>query len=198
MDPQLTLFSGPMFSGKTNKLHSECNKLSHKPGSKIAMIYYENDKRYGLRKSHDGILPPSVAAIYDVKCLTLEFAEELIKKKINVVGIDEVQFLTGLREFILKLHENNIEVLMSGLNSTFKGDTWPQIASILPFVKIQQLTTHCYAQNCSSKEANFSKKISDSEELEEIGGSEKYVAACYKHFNSPYIEQEKIEQDNKN
>lgn len=195
MDPQLTLFLGPMFSGKTNTLHSECNKLSHKPGRRIAMIYYEKDKRYDLKKSHDGMLPPNAAAIYDVKCLTLEFAEELIQKKINIVGIDEVQFLPGLREFILKLHENNIEVLMSGLNCSFKGDPWPQIASILPFVRIQQFTSHCYVQNCDSMAANFSKKISDSEELEDIGGSEKYVAACYKHFNLPYIEQEKIEQE---
>lgn len=182
----IILFLGPMFSGKTSRSNSEISKLRYRSGSKIAKINYKKDNRYELNASHDGLNAPVVDLEFKIDNLSKTLAKTLITEGYSIVAVDEIQFYTGLQEFVLELHKNNVDVILSGLNSDFTTKMWPNVVSIIPFcTKIKYLHAFCYVKGCSSK-AFLNKRIVQSDELELIGGSDEYKAACYEHFVSPY------------
>ena len=113
--------------------------------------------------------------------------EELKTRKINCVLIDEAQFLT--RDHVFQLatvaDELGIPVLCYGLRTDFQANLFTGSQWLLAIAdEIQELKTIC---RCGSKatmnlridEAGNAVKVGASIE---IGGNDRYIALCRKHF----------------
>ncbi|VVS96402.1 thymidine kinase [Erythrobacter sp. EC-HK427] len=103
------------------------------------------------------------------------------------VLIDEAQFLTAVQvwQCARLADEAGIPVLCYGLRTDFRGDLFPGSAVLLGVAdSLQELKAVCH---CGRK-ATMNLRVSDTGEAvgegeqTEIGGNERYVALCRRHF----------------
>ena len=129
------------------------------------------------------------------KALTFENKDNLFnlvekgnqKEKISCVFIDEAQFLTSnqvweLSEVVEKL---NIPVMCYGLRTDFQGNLFEGSARLLAIAdEFKEIKTICH---CGKKAIMVVRLDSDGKVIKEgaqieIGGNEKYVSLCRKHW----------------
>lgn len=116
------------------------------------------------------------------------FAELCLPSKPDCILVDEAQFLTKeqVRELASIVDESNIPVMCYGLRTDFRGELFPGSAALLAWADtLSELKTICY---CGRK-ATMVVRVSpaglverDGEQVE-IGGNERYISLCRKHFS---------------
>jgi thymidine kinase len=106
----------------------------------------------------------------------------------HCVLIDEAQFLTKdqVRQLARVVDEANIPVMCYGLRTDFLGELFPGSAALLAWAdSLVELKTICF---CGRK-ATMVVRVSPSGAVEsegqqvEIGGNDRYVSLCRKHFS---------------
>ena len=129
------------------------------------------------------------------KALTFENKDNLFnivekgneKEKISCVFIDEAQFLTSNQVWELsEVVENlNIPVMCYGLRTDFQGNLFEGSARLLAIAdELKEIKTICH---CGKKAIMVVRLDSDGKVIKEgaqieIGGNEKYVSLCRKHW----------------
>ncbi len=112
---------------------------------------------------------------------------ELIKRKLDCVLVDEAQFLT--RTQVLQLcriaDEISIPVLCYGLRTDFRGELFPGSAALLALADaLIELKAVC---ECGRK-ATMNLRVDGEGHAvaagaqTEIGGNDRYIALCRRHF----------------
>ena len=121
--------------------------------------------------------------------------QELLKRKLNCILLDEAQFLT--RDHVLQLcriaDQLSIPVLCYGLRTDFLGELFPGSAALLAMADaLIELKAVC---ECGRK-ATMNLRV-DAEghavaagAQTEIGGNDRYVALCRRHFFERLTESE--------
>ena len=112
---------------------------------------------------------------------------ELIKRKLDCVLVDEAQFLT--RDHVLQLcriaDEISIPVLCYGLRTDFRGELFPGSAALLALADaLIELKAVC---ECGRKATMNLRVDSEGQAVAagaqtEIGGNDRYIALCRRHF----------------
>lgn len=109
------------------------------------------------------------------------------KHQPNCVLIDEAQFLSTdqVRQLARVVDESDIPVMCYGLRTDFRGELFPGSAALLAWADtLTELKTICH---CGRK-ATMVVRVSSSGIVEhagqqvEIGGNERYISLCRKHF----------------
>jgi thymidine kinase len=176
---RLELIIGNMFSGKSSELIRRINR-ERSINKKILVINYLGDNRY----SKDSV---STHDLTKVKCLKLEKLMELKENFINGYDsffIDEGQFFPDLYTFVkLAVEKCNKHVVVSGLDGDSNRNPFGDIIKLIPISDtVDKLTAYCIKCNNGTL-APFTKKISTNTNLIDIGGIDKYLPVCRKHFN---------------
>lgn len=175
----LQLIIGPMFSGKSTELIRRCSKYRISKHSCV-MVKYAGDVRYSFDNvtTHDNI---SIQGIDVVKSRSiLEIVNTL--SKFSVICIDEGQFFEDIY-VVNNLANMGKIVIIAALDSTYKQ---------LPFVNITNLISccesvtklHAVCMNCFTDNASFTIRITNEDELEVIGGLDKYMSVCRRCCNN--------------
>lgn len=103
------------------------------------------------------------------------------------VLIDEAQFLTEkqVRELSRVADEIGIPVLCYGLRTDFQGNLFPGSAALLGWAdNLIELKTICHCGRKATMNLRTDENgnpIKEGEQVE-IGGNERYIAMCRKHF----------------
>lgn len=171
------LITGCMFSGKTTALINEAkmNKLLNK---KVLMINYILDTRYSdsdKMVTHD---------LISVDCLPVEknLLKCAISTDIDVICINEGQFFENLVYFCVGMCNIGKEIYVSGLDGDYLKRPFGEILNLIPHC---DTVTKMYAlcMNCKNgTKACFTKKMTNSDSLIEIGSSEMYMPVCRKCY----------------
>ena len=113
--------------------------------------------------------------------------KELIKRKLDCILVDEAQFLT--RDHVLQLcrisDELKIPVLCYGLRTDFLGNLFPGSAALLALAdSLVELKAVC---ECGRKATMNLRVDAEGHAVHagaqtEVGGNDRYVALCRKHF----------------
>ena len=109
------------------------------------------------------------------------------EKPIGCVLIDEAQFLTAQQAWQCArlADEANIPVLCYGLRTDFRGDLFPGSAVLLgiadSLVELKAVC-HCGRKATMNLRVDRSGGAVDVGAQTEIGGNERYVALCRRHF----------------
>lgn len=188
---------GPMFGGKTSGLLADVRKMRI-AGYKVALFKPAKDKRYSDDKivNHDG---ESIEAI-NITCYQdiIEYINN--NPDINVIAIDEFQFIKSCKEFpnnlntaqahiefnkyncirvedFLKWIMNNKKTLIiSGLDLDSELKPFDKVKSLLPYA------THIYKHKavcaCCGNDATTSYCKVVKESQEQIGGKDIYEPLC--------------------
>lgn len=94
----------------------------------------------------------------------------------DVVAIDEGQFFPDICEYAESLANQGIVVIVAALDGTFQRKPFGHILDLVPLAEIvTKLSAVCI--DCG-KEAAFTKRVVDSQEIELIGGDETYKPVC--------------------
>ena len=147
-----------------------------------------HDDRSGTGQVGSRIGLAATAHLYDEATSLFDaIVAELIKRKLDCILVDEAQFLT--REQVLALcriaDELKIPVLCYGLRTDFLGALFPGSAALLALADtLVELKAVC---ECGRK-ATMNLRVDGeghavaSGAQTEIGGNDRYVALCRRHF----------------
>eukprot|EP00735_Rhodelphis_limneticus_P013298 TRINITY_DN6910_c0_g1::TRINITY_DN6910_c0_g1_i1::g.13363::m.13363 TRINITY_DN6910_c0_g1::TRINITY_DN6910_c0_g1_i1::g.13363 ORF type:complete len:268 (+),score=34.48,sp/P04184/KITH_MOUSE/61.02/2e-64,TK/PF00265.13/1.4e-63,AAA_14/PF13173.1/0.0011,DBD_Tnp_Mut/PF03108.10/0.85,DBD_Tnp_Mut/PF03108.10/3.9e+02,DBD_Tnp_Mut/PF03108.10/5.1e+03,AAA_10/PF12846.2/0.26 TRINITY_DN6910_c0_g1_i1:71-805(+) len=168
----IQLILGPMFSGKSTELVRIIRRYGI-AGRKCLVIKYKNDTRYSdeCLSTHDRQMIPAIALER-----LLPDALSFHVDDIDCIGIDEGQFFPDIVQFCEEMANRGKTVVVSALDGDFQRKPFGSILELVPkcegVFKLTSVCTHCGA------DAAFSKRIVPGTQVEDIGGSDKYVAVC--------------------
>ena len=173
----INLITGCMFSGKTSALINiaKMHKLLDK---KVLIINFEGDTRYSSSNkitTHDNI---------SFDCLPC--GRDLLKlvsitdnyKDADVICINEGQFFENLVSFCIQASSENKNIYVCGLDGDYLKRPFGEILNLIPhcetLCKLQALCISCK----NGTPASFTKKLTNSNDLVEIGSSDIYMPVC--------------------
>ena len=146
------------------------------------------DDRSGSGTIGSRIALSAPAHTYDDDCNLFDsVVQELIKRKLDCLLVDEAQFLT--ENHVLELariaDELAIPVLCYGLRTDFQGKLFPGSASLLALAdSLIELKAVCECGRKATMNLRVDSEghaVADGAQTE-IGGNDRYIALCRKHF----------------
>jgi thymidine kinase len=189
---KLYFYYSSMNAGKsTNLLQSSYNYKER--GMNTLVLAPFLDDRYGAGKVTSRIGLESEATTFRTDTNLLEVVEELrAESPLHCVLIDEAQFLT--RDQVFELSEVtdklNIPVLAYGLRTDFQGEPFEGSKYLLAWAdNLKELKAICH---CGSKATMVLRMDENGNAVTqgsqvEIGGNDRYVSMCRKHFKEAYF-----------
>jgi thymidine kinase len=184
---KLYFYYSAMNAGKsTTLLQSSYNYRER--GMQTLLFKPQLDDRYGANKITSRIGLQDDAIEFDTN---FNFFEYLIGQglahKVQCILIDEAQFLT--RNQVLQLSDvvddAGIPVLAYGLRTDFKGDLFEGSQHLLGLAEeLIEIKTvcHCGRKATMNMRIDHNRKKVEHGPSVEIGGNDRYVATCHKHF----------------
>ncbi len=131
-------------------------------------------------------------ACADLFCLEMDLEAHIkashAARPIDCVLLDEAQFLTPEQVWQLARVSDytRIPIMCYGLRTDFKGELFPGSATLLAIADdVREIRTLCWC----GKKATMTLRFDDSGEAitegaqVEVGGNEKYISLCRKHWS---------------
>lgn len=184
---QLYFYYSAMNAGKSTSLLQSAYNYQER-GMKVQLFTVAFDDRFAAGKIASRIGLQSEADLFNsTSNLFDDVAAKQITDNISCIFIDEAQFLSKAQvKQCLKIVDTlNIPVLAYGLRTDFKGETFTGSHYLLAWAdKLSELKTICFCGRKASFVAKVNDKgdtIQDGDQIE-IGGNEKYVSLCRKHY----------------
>ena len=167
-----------------------------------AFNYRERDMRVSLwtaavdNRPGSGAINSRIGLAQDARRFEpdTDIAEQVLRDHgdgpLACVLVDEAQFLTAAQVWQLArlADRHGIPVLCYGLRTDFQGELFPGSAALLGIAdELSELKAVCH---CGRK-ASMNQRVDEHGEpvtdgnQTEIGGNERYVAVCRKHFVRP-------------
>ncbi len=189
---KLYFYYSSMNAGKTTSLLQSSYNYKER-GMNTLVMAPEVDDRYGKGKvtsriglETDAITFRSTDDIFDV------IKRELADSPLHCVLIDEAQFLT--KDQVYQLGEVtdtlNVPVLAYGLRTDFQGEPFEGSKYLLAWSdNLKELKAICH---CGSKATMVVRMDEQGNAVKEgsqveIGGNDRYVSMCRKHFKESYF-----------
>lgn len=197
-DMSLSVYVGPMFSGKTTHLVREITQYSDLSDKRRALIInhsLDNRNAISVISSHSS----SYKGLSEkVDVVSTDNLSKVDVTSYEIVGIDEANFFTynDLISTVKNWLVAGKHVICSGLDGDSDMNKFGYVADLLSisdrFVKLTAICSVCIteltARNetitpCNVTPAPFTKKIAGGSSLIDIGGADKYQAVCRKHHH---------------
>jgi len=184
----LFYYYSSMNAGKSTTLLQASHNYRER-GMNTLLLTPELDDRSGSKKivSRIGIeaKATSFSSDNDLHCLT---QKELENSPLHCVLVDEAQFLS--REQVLQLckivDELNIPVLAYGIRTDFQGELFEGSKCLLAWAdNLVEIKTICHCGRKATMVVRLDSEgnaITEGEQIE-IGGNERYLPLCRKHFH---------------
>lgn len=183
MNPELIVFTGPMFGGKTSRLLAAVDRYQYR--NKYVLCFKpEIDDRYDKESivTHTNTYKEGV--------LTVKTGEDIIdvvnylstdSTPAEIVAVDEVFMIPGAAKSLLQLYFKGVTVLVSSLQLSYEGKPFEEVTQLLPYAtRIEVCPAVC--ARCDKDAYYTHRKVSGNETLM-IGGVNIYEPLCYHHYN---------------
>ncbi len=173
MSGRIESIVGSMFSGKTTELQRRINRYKYQPINtpKIGIIKWSKDGINEEVVSHDG---HKLKADFKPNKL-MDIIDEL--KDYRVIGIDEGHFFPDdLVKFCEILADSGKIIIVAALDSDYLRRPLEHVTELMAksesVVKLMAICQYC------GKDAAFSLKTEENDELYKVGGDDLYKAVC--------------------
>lgn len=168
---RIEVICGSMFSGKTEELIRRLKRAKFAK-QRVEIFKPSIDTRYSEEDvvSHDQNAIRSTPIDSSGNIL-------LLASNIDVVGIDEAQFLDeGLTEVCNRLANNGVRVIIAGLDMDFKGVPFGPIPALCAIAD-EVTKVHAICVKCGAL-ANISHRLVANEHRVLLGEQEEYEPLC--------------------
>ncbi|MCG8492496.1 MAG: thymidine kinase [Sneathiellales bacterium] len=184
---KLYFYYSTMNAGKSTTLLQSSFNYEER-GMRTLLLTASFDDRYGIGKIASRIGLEAEANLFSDSTDLLKLVEETLNsRQVDCVMVDESQFLS--RDQVYQLTEVadqlQIPVLCYGLRTDFQGNLFEGSKYLLAWAdELKELKTICF---CGSKATMVIRVDENGDPIregaqKEIGGNDKYVALCRKHF----------------
>ncbi|MCS2147511.1 thymidine kinase [Scandinavium manionii] len=190
---QLYFYYSAMNAGKSTALLQSSYNYQER-GMRTLVYTAEIDDRFGAGKVSSRIGLSSPAKLYNQQTsLYDDIAAEHAQEPIHCVLVDESQFLTREQVYALSevVDELDIPVLCYGLRTDFRGELFIGSQYLLCWSdKLVELKTICFCGRKASMVLRLDQEGRPYNEGEQvvIGGNERYVSVCRKHYKEALLE----------
>jgi len=189
---QLYFYYSAMNAGKSTALLQSSYNYQER-GMRTVVYTAEIDDRFGSGKVSSRIGLSSPARLYNPQTSLLEdIRAEHARQPIHCVLVDESQFLTRqqVHELSEVVDELDIPVLCYGLRTDFRGELFIGSQDLLAWSdKLVELKTICFCGRKASMVLRLDqhgKPYAEGEQVV-IGGNERYVSVCRKHYKDALV-----------
>ncbi|HTW50245.1 MAG TPA: thymidine kinase [Acidobacteriaceae bacterium] len=186
----LEVITGPMFSGKSEELIRRLKRARiarqrvacYKPD--IDLRYHRTSIASHSSQTHDAV---PIASVEELRALLYPQLDD-----IEVVGIDEVQFLSPeIIPLALELVASGKRVLLAGLDTTFANEPFGPVPNLMALAdRVTKLSAVCMV---CGQPAIHTQRLTPSQELVVVGATGLYEARCRAHF-TPHLDAAGSEQ----
>ncbi len=196
---KLYFYYSSMNAGKSTALLQSSYNYRER-GMSTLILAPRLDDRYGIGKVTSRIGLESSATIFNFdEDLYILISAKSAKGPLNCVLVDEAQFLTKEQVFQLGevTDELEIPVLTYGIRTDFQGEPFEGSKYLLAWAdNLKELKAICF---CGSKATMVIRLDEDGNAITqgsqvEIGGNDRYVSMCRKHFKEIYFRQTLVPQ----
>jgi thymidine kinase len=186
----LEVITGPMFSGKSEELIRRL-KRARIARQRVAVYKPDIDLRYHRAaiashssQTHEAV---PIASVEELRAILYPQLDE-----IEVVGIDEVQFLSpDIIPVALDLVSLGKRVLLAGLDTTFANEPFGPVPNLMALAdRVTKLSAVCMV---CGQPAIHTQRLGASQELVVVGAAGLYEARCRAHF-TPHLDAQGSEQ----
>lgn len=180
---RIEVICGSMFSGKTEELIRRMKRAKF-ARQHVEIFKPSIDTRYSDEEvvSHDrhSIVSTPIATSSSIL---------LLSSDIDVVGIDEAQFLDdGLVDVCNELANKGIRVIVAGLDMDYKGEPFGPIPALCAIAD-EVTKVHAICVKCGAL-AYVSHRLVDNERRVLLGEVDKYEPLCRECYKKALSEQE--------
>jgi len=181
----LEVITGPMFSGKSEEL---IRRLKRARIARQRVACYKPD--IDLRYHRTAIASHSAQTHEATTIATVEHLRQTLYPlldQVEVVGIDEVQFLDpSIIPLTVELIALGKRVIMAGLDTTFAAEPFGPVPNLMAIAdKVTKLSAVCMV---CGQAAIHTQRLGQSQELVVVGATGLYEARCRAHF-SPFSDE---------
>lgn len=181
---RIEVVCGSMFSGKTEELIRRMKraKFAHQ---RVEIFKPSIDTRYSDDDvvSHDHNVIPSTPIDSSGSIL-------LLSEDIDVVGIDEAQFLdSGLVDVCNKLADRGVRVIVAGLDMDYKGEPFGPIPALCAIAD-EVTKVHAICVRCGAL-AYISHRLVCNDHLVLLGEKDQYEPLCRECYQKAVEEEKK-------
>jgi len=187
---RIEVIAGPMFSGKSEELIRRL-KRARIARQRVACFKPDIDLRYhrtaiASHSSHTH----DASTIGNIEDLRAALFPQL--DQVEVVGIDEVQFLSDeMIPLALELVQLGKRVILAGLDTTFANEPFGPVPNLMALAdEVTKLSAVC--MSCGQP-AIHTQRLGQSQELVVVGSAGLYEARCRAHFR-PFLDEYQTEQ----
>ena len=172
-DPEMIIFTGPMFGSKTTKMISALERCSHQ-NRKVVAFKPKMDDRYseGEICTHAGLRFPAI---------NIQSGDEILSagREYDVIGVDEAFMIDGSASALLQLFKEGKTIVVSSIQISASGFVFEEVRDLMPWAtKIEVCPAVCVS---TGKDAYYTvRKIDNLSEIE-VGGSDMYEPRAWTH-----------------
>ena len=177
--PELIIFLGPMFGGKTTAMLSALERYKYQQRH-----VYAFKPRIDDRFSKDEIVSHMG---WKISATQISTGPELIRELMlqvpdgeisenSVVAVDELFMIPNVAEELIWLYKNNVTVVASTLDLSSACKPFDEVAQLLPWAtKIKKCPAVC---SVCQRDAFYTWRKQDTDEEILVGGVELYEPRC--------------------
>ncbi len=165
--PELVVYTGPMFGSKTTKMLTDLERASFQ-GRRVVAFKPKMDERYssGEIVTHAGL---------KFEAQNVQTGKEIFDmgQDYDVVGVDEAFMIEGSADALIKLYMMGKMITVSSIQLSASGKVFEEVRDLLPWAtKIEVCPAVCVK---SGHDAFFTVRKDEGIASEiEVGGSETY------------------------
>ena len=176
----MEVICGSMFSGKTEELIRRLRR-AEMAGQQVEIFKPKLDNRYADEEvvSHNK---------NKIKSTPVETPDEilLLGSNCDVVGIDEAQFFDeSIVEIANQLANNGVRVVIAGLDMDYMGRPFGPMPNLMATAEYVT-KVHAICKKTGNL-ANYSMRISGSDDLVQLGETDSYEAVSRKVFTEEVL-----------
>ncbi|HEY5381540.1 MAG TPA: thymidine kinase [Acidobacteriaceae bacterium] len=186
----LEVITGPMFSGKSEELIRRLTRARiarqrvacYKPD--IDLRYHRTSIASHSSQTHEAV---PIASVDELRSTLYPQLED-----IEVIGIDEVQFLSpDIVPLATELIALGKRVILAGLDMTFAAEPFGPVPALMALAdRVTKLSAVCMI---CGQAAIHTQRLGQSHELVLVGAAGLYEARCRTHF-TPHLDEHGSEQ----
>ena len=189
---KLYFYYSSMNAGKSTALLQSSYNYKER-GMNTLVLAPEFDNRFGVGKVTSRIgIETEATTFKPADDLFAAIEQRIQQEPLHCVLIDEAQFLT--KEQVFQLGEVtdklNIPVLAYGLRTDFQGDPFEGSKYLLAWSdNLKELKAICHCGTKATMVVRFDESgaaVTEGSQIE-IGGNDRYVSMCLKHFKENYF-----------
>jgi thymidine kinase len=173
----IEVICGPMFSGKTEELIRRL-KRAVIARRKVQVFKPRADSRYDA----EAVVSHSQQRMLSTVVEKPEDILEKLAQVVEVVGIDEVQFLgPGILPVVKNLAGRGLRVVVAGLDQDYRGMPFEPMPQLL--AEAEYITKELAICVVCGQPGSRSQRIIAAEDRVHVGANESYEARCRDHFS---------------